>query len=297
MPARRGSVNCICAAALLAGLAHCRTHTTPAQNRCAQLTPAARTADTHVRVLTGSALLAGGGLEPGDVPACNRNLLAARVFLQARQLILDIPTELRPQTVAIHLSHAPSAGLAPPWHIEFHRPSRSLLLGGGTDDPIDPSVFLHELAHVKMAGDRPERAPASRLMRAVEEGIADYFAAALGGSPRLGSASTEHTPTRDLRHPPRLMPGDWESIALEGLPEQPHRLGWVLAAELRRLASGPGPLLEDLLQCMAGLHLAEDLAPTAKAILAAWLSTCPARSRQSLQTALTRWLPPALRGP
>lgn len=84
-----------------------------------------------------------------------------------------LPPALRPPQVVVHLD--PQA--TPPIdRVEGHRPSGSILLMRRAIPELDRGIWLHELAHVLMSGPRPTGTLDSRLIAAVEEGVADYFA-------------------------------------------------------------------------------------------------------------------------
>jgi hypothetical protein len=127
-----------------------------------------------------------------------------------------------------------------------------------------------------MLGPRPSAAVSSRVLAALEEGIADYYAATILGSPELGA--------RSLAAPPRITGDDWAAIAQPAF--DPHRLGWKLAGSLwaRRVD------LEDLVDCMA--HGVDDASGSRVSdAIAAWLDACPVRSRDAIRAHVCSWVP------
>ncbi|MGE3675256.1 MAG: hypothetical protein AB7K71_36645 [Polyangiaceae bacterium] len=152
----------------------------------------------------------------------------------------------------------------------------------------DPAVWLHELAHVQSMGKRPSEPIAQRLLRAIEEGAADYYAASLTGSQTLGVI--EGRAQRDLsqRVDPQL--SEWSALALGAA--DPHRFGWALASQLWK-RYGPSPeLASDLLRGLAALEPRE-----VRGALVIWelRRAVPARSRAVLEACLLAWLPEELR--
>lgn len=232
-----------------------------------------RTASVEVRV--GSTVLADGGLTAGAAPSCAHP--ARGHFIAASQVMEELPAALRPTRVVIHHAPALPTGGRPIAQLEMHRPSGSLL---ATASAIPRAVWLHEVAHLRMLGVRPRAAVARRLFDALEEGIADYYAATTLGSPRLGP--------RALDRPPALVADDWAQLALRSF--DPHRLGHKLAASLWASEPAGGALVEDLVDCMAGAAETPADARTSAAF-GAWLAGCPTRSRGAIRSVVCSWLP------
>ncbi len=248
-----------------------------------------------MRVMLGSVFVDPASIKAGRIAACGDEPDVDRVIEQVSQAYLKTPKRLRPSSVTIHLDPRTANEVAPTRGIEFHRPSRSLLVPRAAVPPApvagasaDHSAWLHELAHVRMGARLPSGIVGQRLFAALEEGIADYHAASVSGTGAVGGV-------RDLDRPPRLPPGKWESLALPQLSFEPQRLGWGLAARLYKTEPRPGHLLYDLFACMER-RLPENTADTPAALIEAWLRGCPARSRDAIRAALQGWLPRGLMG-
>ncbi|MCA9641046.1 MAG: hypothetical protein H6718_22310 [Polyangiaceae bacterium] len=166
--------------------------------------------------------------------------------------------------------------------------SSSILAPPGDAALRDPAVWLHEVAHLQSAGKRPSEPIAQRVLRAIEEGAADYYAASLTGNGTLGVI--EGRAQRDLSQSVEPQLTEWSALALGAA--DPHRFGWALASQLwKRLGANP-MLAADLLRGLAALEPGE----TRGAYVIQRLSQAiPRRSRAPLATCLSAWLPPELR--
>jgi hypothetical protein len=195
-----------------------------------------------------------------------------------------IPADLQPPRLLIELEPRPEPGVRAVDGVEYHQPSGSLLLGAGGIS-AGSELWLHEAAHARMAGARPRGALARRLVGAIEEGFADYFAAALSGQPKLGAAPRQ----RDLQAPPRVGESEWASLAFDGFDR--HRMGWALAARLYQLDPSGGSLLRDAVACLDGDSELGSAGDSPAAVIAALLSACPEQGRPRLARVLGDWLP------
>lgn len=173
--------------------------------------------------------------------------------------------------------------------IEFDTQRRSLVLSAEAGQ-LSEELWLHELAHVRMQGARPSAPLAKRLLSALEEGVADYYAAAIAGTSKVGADGE----VRDLAQPPRLDDTDWMRLALSSF--EPHRLGWAFGAELYRSEARPGALLEDAVACFDGESALGAAPDSTSAAVAALLAECPERSRDRLRRLLSDWLPSEISG-
>lgn len=198
----------------------------------------------------------------------------------------QVPVELRP--TALRLDGQSPARAA---SVEFDFASGALLLGPGAED-LPSSVWLHELGHARMRGARPHGVLGGRLFRAIDEGAADYFAACVSGSPRLGDAHE----LRDLTAPPAVAASEWATLALPGGFDA-HRMGWALAARLYAAEPRRGPLLDALVACLDGESGLDRAADTPAATAQALLQACPANGRERVSQVLAEWLPAALSNP
>jgi hypothetical protein len=233
----------------------------------------------------GSRLLKSGGLQPGPVTTPgDSDKLAATPALKALAMV---PFELKPAPVVIDLGLLREPGVAAPAVVEYHRVGRSILVGAaGADASVE--LWLHELSHARMAGARPKGPLARRLIDAVEEGVADYFAASLAHNPLLGTRSRP----RDLMRPPRVGASEWATLAFDGFDT--HRMGWVLAAKLYEVAPMGGSLLHDAVACLDGESELGAVADSPAAAIGALLEACPQQGRSRLSRILQSWLPPEL---
>ncbi|MDF3064893.1 MAG: hypothetical protein K0R38_494 [Polyangiaceae bacterium] len=236
----------------------------------------------------GSRLLADGRLEAGRVVKSGR--LAAEVSKRASRALSAIPNELRPSLVVVDVEPRYGATVPPVAQLAYLRTSGSLVVGSA-GEAASQAVWLHELAHVRLAGARPKGAIAQRLVDAIEEGIADYFAAALGGDAVVGSGGAQ----RDLRQPPPASASEWASLALEGVGT--HRMGWRLAARLYERDAQGGSLLRDAVACLDGDSGLGAAPETPAGVVDAFLQACPEAGRARLAGILSEWLPLELMTP
>ena len=240
--------------------------------------------DPRLNARASSRLSADGSLEPGA--AVTRGTLASLPEAQqAAAALALIPDAFAPRTVLLELDPSLAPGVPTISGIECHGQSGALLLGSSAHR-LPKSVWLHELAHVRLHGARPQAVLAKRVITALEEGIADDYAAVLGGSPVLGSDGEE----RDLRQPPNVGPSDWASLAFPNF--DPHRLGWALGAALFAAEPRAGALLEGALACLDGPGPLRDADSPVSAITSL-LQSCPEPGRERFQALLRCWLPPA----
>lgn len=230
----------------------------------------------------GSRLLRDGKLAPGAAVTDTR---ATAPTLAALQLV---PPELRPsRPLAVELELQLESGVPPVDEIVYDRTLHALLVPS-SGAALDRTQWLHELAHARLVGSRPKGVLAARVLEAVEEGAADYFAATLAGTSRVGSSKRQ----RDLRMPPRVGPSEWASLAFDGFDR--HRMGWVLAARLYEMDDKGGSLLRDVVACLDGESDLAAAADSPAAALDALLAACPEQGRPRIGRALQDWLPPQL---
>jgi hypothetical protein len=250
--------------------------------------PTAVVSAPGLSVREGSRLTADGRLQPGRT--VRTGALAARAAERAGDALAIIPLALRPPVVTLDITPSYADGAAIVSLLEYAADSRSIVVGEGALD-ASRGVWLHELAHVRTAGARPGGPLGRRLLGAIDEGVADYFAAALGADPVLGAGAQQ----RDLRRPPRVAPSEWASLAFEGFDT--HRLGWRLAALLYDGDPQGGSLLRDAVACLDGESPLAGASDSPAAVVAAFLGACPAAGRARLARILSEWLPPELLSP
>jgi hypothetical protein len=195
----------------------------------------------------------------------------------------QVPVELRPTDLRLD-GQNPARAVS----VEFDFASGALLLGPGAED-LPSSVWLHELGHARMRGARPHGVLGGRLFRAIDEGAADYFAACVSGSPRLGDARE----LRDLTAPPAVAASEWATLALPSGFDA-HRTGWALAARLYAAEPRRGPLLDALVACLDDESELDRAADTPAATVQALLQACPVNGRERISQVLAEWLPAAL---
>jgi hypothetical protein len=216
------------------------------------------------------------------------------VYRGAVSALERVPVPLLPPKLLLHVEPSFPDGGTRLSDLEVHRASGELLVTRAyarTPAYDADSVWLHEVGHVLSLGARPRGELGRRLLSAVEEGFADYFASASAGSPRVGAEGRE---VRDLTAPPRIGASEWASLALAGAFDA-HRFGWQFAAELHRAEPLAGPLLEDVLRALASTEAWPTSAETPREAMRELVRRCPARSRERLDGAISRWLPRELR--
>ena len=238
--------------------------------------------DARLSVRQGSTLRANGELQPGtELPRAraSENAAAQRVS----GLLPKIPSQFAPTQLTLELDPTLAAGVPPLRFAECHTGSGSLLVGADAQRLPD-GVWLHELGHVRLHGARPNALLARRVLEALEEGVADYYAAVVGGTPVLGTDEQR----RDLRQPSPAGASEWASLAFPGF--DPHHLGWALAATLYAAEPSPGELLREAVACLDGdsaLRAAELPGPAIEALLAA----CPEPGKQRFSSLIQDWFP------
>ena len=116
---------------------------------------------------------------------CSESTEAARVTLAARAALALVPRELRPERVVVHLDPALPRGAPALGALETHVESASLFARSSSTSELEPSILLHEFAHLRARGARPQDRAGRRIFAAIEEGVADYYAAVITGSARL----------------------------------------------------------------------------------------------------------------
>jgi hypothetical protein len=282
---------------LLASLMSCHRAPPPELARCTEQT-GGELRHEQLSVRTGSTVTP-TSVEGGAYARCSDGHAGWMTFRSARTALQRVPAALRPRRVEIHLDPATRGSPANHARIGFHAPSRTLILRHDDPAPLDQSVWLHELGHLRSAGARPSPKVARKVMRAVEEAVADYYAAAVLGSPQLGGTQdagrgTTASTGRDLTKPPPASVFDWVSLGLPRLDVDPHKLGWQLAAQLWKLEPHASTLLEDLVAALANETPWPADARGPAAVANTLLARCPRRSRARLSTALRHWIPEEL---
>jgi len=239
-----------------------------------------------VTIRTGAELTPGDELRGGRIVACVERPELATLLVAVESA--RAAGYVRPIVVHTELRW----GRRSPLLVAYHRSTGTLLAGGATR-ALDETVWLHELAHKAMDGTRPAGALAARLVDAVEEGAADYFAAALSGRPSVGSLSGGER--RDLVSPAAPGASEWAALAVPGAFSS-HRFGAILAAQLLDAEPRPGELLRDLIQSL-GDDEPWPAASSPRAVVDELVRRSPLRSRRALEAALLGWLPRELARP
>ncbi len=230
-------------------------------------------------------------LRGGHVPACRDDGEAARAFRGATEALEAMPTRVRPANVDVHVVPRPG-GDPHALGVRFFPASGVVVVERGSARHLTPAAWLHELAHVSAGGNRPKTLVASRLLQAIDEGFADYFAAVVTRSPELGDGSGARL--RDLRRPPPRATRDWALLALASAEPGTHRLGWQLASELWREEPESEDLAVDLLLGLAELPEGVPSRDVPAEALRAVSASCPERSRGRLVRAFRAWVPAEL---
>jgi hypothetical protein len=106
--------------------------------------------------------------------------------------------------------------------------SGELLAASASRALSDETIVFHELFHVAVSRERPSDQRRARIFRALEEGLADYFAASITGRSEIGSVDGRET--RRLTPLRRATELEWVTTATGQV--EPHALGHSLASEL-----------------------------------------------------------------
>lgn len=223
-------------------------------------------------------------INPGSVPRCEDDARALDAFEAASRARNQLPAGLAPTTITLHLG--PNG--VRPMGIEFHEATGSLLVERNPAAAVDQTVWLHELTHVRSRGARPAALAARRVYRALEEGVADYVASVVAGTPGLGRDASGNV-VRDLTSPPEKTTREWSLLALPKAPFDAHSLGWQLAAELHRRAPKSIAVAEDLVTALATSEPMQQVTTPAQA-LQELSRRCPERSRGLVDAAVRSWV-------
>jgi hypothetical protein len=146
--------------------------------------------------------------------------------------------------VALYLDPRVADG-PPVREIETHA-SGVLLAASASRALSDESIVLHELFHVAVSRARPSDAHRARIFQALEEGLADYFAASVTGRSEIGS--TDGRETRRLAPRRRATELEWVTTATGQVA--PHALGHALATELWHAWGADPPRAARLAECL-----------------------------------------------
>jgi hypothetical protein len=242
-----------------------------------------------VRILMGSEVI-GERVRAGRVARCDGTAAVVLDALTRARAQMPRAILARRPTLDVHLD--PSTGHEPPiLAVETHLETASLLVTGNAADTLDPSVWIHELAHVAAAGPRPSDMLGARLTEAIDEAVADYAASAVLGRTTIGSV--EGAGRRDLAQAEPLEPDAFRALALPRHGWEPHRFGLPLAAAFHRQQPEPGPLLTDLLVGLSRPAPWPERAGAA-AVIRDLIDRTPESSRSAVADALSDWLPDEL---
>lgn len=242
-----------------------------------------------VRVFVGAEWRAGGNLEGGRAATCRDGEVAARALADAHGAWQALPPRLRTERVDVHLVERPPRDGS---FVVRYLPARDVIaVEVGRVEHVGRGVWLHELVHQRARGHRPSQPVAGRVLAAVDEGVADFVAATVARSVRLGPVDEGG---RDLSRPPAPSAADWAFVGLPGARSPTHRLGWRLAAELWREAPGSEELAVDAVVALASYPEGAPDRDAPGPALGALVRACPERSRGRLRAALGRWVPAEL---
>lgn len=206
------------------------------------------------------------------------------------EALRTLPPDQRPSSLTVHLDDSAVGADREP-HVA--PTSRAIVFAPSSRAARDPSIWLHEVAHVHARGTPAlYTTTIARLRRAIEEGMADFFAASVRHDPLVGAADGREV--RDVRIAAPLALSDWAILPFSSAPFDAHRFGGALAAlafdahaydvdlaraALDALARSPAPGSEP----RTPLALVESLTPDDRP-----------RSRE-LRSLLSTWLPSELR--
>lgn len=218
----------------------------------------------------------------GRPPTCSA---ATREVLSGFLVAADRTPDLGRRATRVVIDPVTSG--APVRDVEVHAATGTVLVRASSAALRDPSILVHELVHARAHGARPASGPASLVMAAVEEGVADYVAAVALGEPLLGA--TDGREPRHLGSPPEVGVSEWAYLAVPGAPFAVHRFGADLARALWRVAPGDRSVAAALVVGMAALAPSPSTAP--RAALTALLRSTPSPGREALDAAIARWIP------
>lgn len=202
------------------------------------------------------------------------------------EVLRDLPSEQTPGTLVVRIEPG-RGGRAP--RVEAY--SRVLVVDPSSAGARDRTVWLHELAHVHARGSNGTRdVTTQRLRDAIEEGFADYFAAAAARSTTVGAMYGRGARDLTERKPPDA--SAWAVLPFAGAPFDEHDFGRALAATA--LATHG----YDLALARAGLDALQRTSTggaRSPARLVDDLSTEGGGRASDLRALLSSWLPPELR--
>jgi hypothetical protein len=226
-----------------------------------------------------------GELVPGTRTDCSA--AESPLFATGLQAYSKVPPSLRGPVLRIH-AMVPGSGVQ---GLEYE-PSAGAILASGSELP--EVAWLHEIGHSLTRGPRPDSLLAGRLHAALDEAVADYFAAATRESPDLGPSG------RHLDRPPLIRDSDWALLGVRQAPFDPHRFGWALAARMWRESPRGASLLESVVTCLRHDHGARGartpapLRDTARDFISSVVGGCPTAQRQRFEQMLRQWIPDVL---
>jgi hypothetical protein len=251
-------------------------------------------ADHQVEVLSGAGdeRLSCGELAPADAAALSAVETRLRALPPAAREVVG-PFRLR-------MWRAPGARVGEP-HVAAA--TGDLIVDPRSPAVADLTIWLHELAHVAIhaplraerRGGGREAAPLwrERLQAAIEEGVADYFAACAGSTTRLGAIDGREP--RDLAEAPVDEPASaaaWETLPFPGADFEPHRLGASLASLAFR---DHGVDLDLALVAVRSVRQVDGTKANSPRALVYEIAQRGAPRAPELHLLFQRWLPPPLR--
>jgi hypothetical protein len=189
-----------------------------------------------------------------------------------RAAIARLPPSIAPARVMVRIDPR-----APIDRIETDRERGEIWVTRAFAAEPDPRPWAHELVHLRLLGPRPKGLVASRMIAALEEGVADYV--------------TRVTVSPVEREAGLSTSAHFESLALADLRFDPHPLGAKLDRAIVAEVGESLPIAEALVACFGNVDEAE----TPKASTEAWLAHCPEGQVAAIRKIVERWLPSELR--
>lgn len=201
-----------------------------------------------------------------------------------------LPAEHRTSTLSVRLDESAVGAEREP-----HVPptSRTIVFAPSSRAARDPSIWLHEIAHVRARGTHARYTTSvARLRRAVEEGMADYYAASARHEPLVGAIDGREV--RNVREAPPLALSEWATLPFPSAPFDAHRFGGALAALAFEAHEYDLDLARIALDALARNPMpgSEPRTPLA---LVEWLTPGDVPRSSELRLLLCTWLPSELR--
>ncbi len=216
----------------------------------------------------------GDQLHAGRPAGCEDREVRSIAGVLSRSLS-RVPAQDR-RALSVHLNVDVTNG-PPIRDIEVHADGALLV----NQAPADETIWLHEYFHTISGHPAGKTELATRSLRALEEGAADYFAATFAETHEVGSADGREV--RDLSDPKRAGERLWLLFARDRADV--HTLGLSFARELWAVHGGNSQLALALATCLQRGAAATPISDPSE--LAKF---CPAHTRTTVSKSISRWM-------